>query len=170
MTGKNPVQLCIIAAMDIHGLIGQNNQLPWHLPEDLRHFKALTMGCPMIMGHRTFQSLPGLLPGRPHLVLSRHQLILQAPAYSHPNLEQALSHAAQFGDRAFVIGGAQIYALALSRADRLYLTRIEQAYCGDTWFPKWPEEDFACIESMSSNSTTGIHFRFETWQRLKHDF
>ena len=127
------------------------------------------MGCPMIMGHRTFQSLPGILPGRPHLVLSRQQRTLQPPAFSHQDLEQALSHAAKLGERSFVIGGAQIYALALPRIDRLYLTRIEQTYTGDTWFPEWNEVEFEQIDSTRSRTSSGLSYRFETWQRLRPD-
>jgi dihydrofolate reductase len=125
---RAPVTLVVARARN--GVIGQNGTLPWHLPADLKRFKALTMGTVMIMGRRTFDSLPGLLPGRRHLVLTRD------PAWTAPGAEvvhtpqQALAAA---GDTAVsVIGGAEIFALFLPLADWIELTEIEAEIPGDT--------------------------------------
>jgi dihydrofolate reductase len=128
---RAPVTLVVARARN--GVIGRSGTLPWHLPADLKRFKALTTGTVMIMGRRTFDSLPGLLPGRRHVVLTRD------PAWSAPGAEvvhtrqQALAAA---GDRpASVIGGAEIFALFLPLADRIELTEIEADVSGDTVMP-----------------------------------
>jgi dihydrofolate reductase len=128
----------IVVAVAANGVIGRGNRLPWHLPEDLAHFKRLTLGHPVVMGRRTFESIIAALgkplPGRTSIVVTR------APGRSLPgavtvgSLDAAIAAA---GDAAevFVIGGAEIYRLALARADRVYLTRIEAAFDGDVTFP-----------------------------------
>lgn len=119
--------LSLIVAAAENGCIGRGGDLPWHIPEDLRHFKRLTMGRPVVMGRKTWESiekrLGGPLPGRENIVLSRSGL----------SLDDAL--AGREGE-VFVIGGAQIYALALPRADRIYLTRVHRSVKGDTFFPE----------------------------------
>ena len=123
----------IIAAAAANGMIGADGAMPWHIPADLRRFKALTMGRPMIMGRKTFQSLPGPLPGRRHIVLTRDAGWNADGAEIAHDLPQALA-LAQGGDVA-VIGGAEIYALALPLADRVELTEIKADYAGDTRMP-----------------------------------
>jgi dihydrofolate reductase len=124
--------LFIIVAAARNGTIGANGALPWHIPADLRRFKALTMGKSMIMGRKTFDSLPGLLPGRRHIVLTRD------PAWSVPgaevvrSIDEALALA---GAEAAVIGGAEIIALALPRARRIELTEVHADVPGDTVLP-----------------------------------
>lgn len=132
--------LALIAAMAKNRVIGRDNTLPWHLPADLQHFKQLTMGKPLIMGRATFTSLGRVLPGREHIVLSRNPA---ATLPEHPrvhrasDLTTALALAAQLqpGADVMVIGGAQIYALALPQADVLYLTELDLEPEGDAWFP-----------------------------------
>jgi len=124
----------LIAACDRHGLIGRAGDLPWRLPADLAHFKRLTLGKPVIMGRRTWASLGRPLPGRRNIVVTRQ------PGYAAPGAEVAASPAAALALAAdaaevMVIGGAQLYAACASRADRLYLTRVEGEFTGDTWFP-----------------------------------
>jgi dihydrofolate reductase len=128
---KPPVTLVVARAQN--GVIGRNGRLPWHLPADLKRFKALTMGSVMVMGRRTFDSLPGLLPGRRHIVLTRD------PGWSAPgaeiarSIEEALQLAS--GERVSVIGGAEIFAVFLPIADRLELTEVLANIEGDTFIP-----------------------------------
>ena len=128
--------LSIVVAVARNGVIGRENRLPWRLPADLRHFKQVTMGKPMIMGRRTWESLPGLLPGRRHIVLSRDPGYLAEGAEVATSLEQALELA---GDAAevMIIGGARLYEQALPLAERLYLTEVDAEIEGDAHFPEF---------------------------------
>jgi len=120
--------------MDEGGLIGRNGRLPWHLPEDLKHFRRLTMGKIMLMGRRTWDSLGGRpLDGRTHWVLSRDPAFRPAGARVFRDLEDAL--AAHGDDELMVIGGADLFRATLPRARRIYLTRVHTRLEGDTWFP-----------------------------------
>ena len=120
----------IVARAD-NGVIGRDGKLPWHLPADLKRFKALTMGKPMIMGRKTFESLPGLLPGRRHIVLTRDRNWQADGAEVVHDVAGALALA---GDEATVIGGAEIFELFLDKADRLECTVVWQKIEGDTYF------------------------------------
>jgi dihydrofolate reductase len=124
--------LMIIVARGTDGTIGHDGRLPWHLPDDLRRFKALTMGKAMIMGRKTFESLPGLLPGRRHIVLTRNT------AWHHVGAEVAVTPhqaMAMAGADAAVIGGAEVIALFEAIATRLELTEVHVAMAGDTVMP-----------------------------------
>jgi dihydrofolate reductase len=124
----------IVVARADNNVIGANGTLPWRLPKDMRHFKAVTFGAPMIMGRKTFESLPGILPGRRHVVLTRD------PAWRRDGVdvahtpEEAL--ALVEGDRVSIIGGAEIYRLFLPIADKIRLTEIHLEPAGDTFFPE----------------------------------
>ncbi|USI74456.1 dihydrofolate reductase [Sphingomonas morindae] len=130
MTGP---ELLIVVARADNGVIGRDGRLPWHLPADLRRFKALTMGLAMVMGRRTFESLPGLLPGRRHIVLTRDRGWQAAGAEPVPDLAAAIARAG--GDRVAIIGGAEIYRLALPYAHRVELTEVHARPEGDTMLP-----------------------------------
>ena len=132
--------VCIVAALASNGVIGRGNALPWHLPGDLRHFRELTLGKPVVMGRRTFASIGRALPGRTNIVVSRNPDFGAGEVQVAPDLEDALVLAGAVADRdgageVMVIGGAEIYAAALPRADRLYLTRVHAAMEGDVVFP-----------------------------------
>jgi len=129
------VIISLIAALDRHRAIGRGNALPWHLPDDLRRFKALTLGKPVLMGNKTATSLGRALPGRRNLVLTRSGQVPFADMQAVASLEAALA-AAGDAPEVCVIGGAQVYALALPLAQRLYLTHVETGVeHADTWFP-----------------------------------
>lgn len=135
-------RFALIVAMDRKRVIGRDNSLPWHIPEDLRHFRELTMGKPLVMGRRTWESIGRPLPGRPSLVISRDPAFAADGAEVFRSLEAALqraeSLAARSGaDEIMVIGGAQIYAEALPRVARLYITEVHAEVPGDTWFPEF---------------------------------
>ncbi len=125
--------LSLVAAVAENGVIGSGNRLPWHLPADLKHFKALTMGKPILMGRRTFESIGRPLPGRRNLVLTRDATFVSPGVERVESLEAA--RRAVGAAELMVIGGAQLYALALPQADRIYLTRVHAAIAGDTRFP-----------------------------------
>ena len=122
----------IVAAAD-NGVIGVDGRLPWHIPADLKRFKMLTMGKPMIMGRKTFDSLPGLLPGRRHIVLTRDPAWAASGAEVARDLDGALALAGE--GEVMVIGGAEIFALALPRAHRIELTEVHAGIAGDTVMP-----------------------------------
>jgi dihydrofolate reductase len=126
-------EIVLIVAVAANGVIGAEGRLPWHIPADLRHFKALTTGKPMVMGRKTFESLPGLLPGRRHIVLTRDAGWSAPGAEVAHDLDTALKLAGP-GEVA-VVGGAEIYALALPRATRIELTEVHAEVAGDTTLP-----------------------------------
>lgn len=142
LAGMNQtLPLCLIAALAENRVIGRDNQLPWHLPADLKHFKAKTLGKPIIMGRKTFDSLGRALPGRTNIVVSRQSGLQLPGAEVFDSIEAALDFAEQQAaidgvDEVMVIGGETLYRQCLEDADRLYLTRIESAPDGDAWFPE----------------------------------
>ena len=126
---KRP-EIVFVLARGTNGVIGRDGDLPWRIPADLRRFKALTQGAPMLMGRKTFESLPGLLPGRRHIVLTRDPHRRAAGAEVVHSVDEAM--AAADADRLSVIGGAEIYRLLLPLADRIELTEVNDAPEGDT--------------------------------------
>lgn len=157
-------RLSIIAAVAANGIIGKDNRMPWHLPEDLKRFKALTMGHPMIMGRKTWESLPGLLPGRPHIVVSRNADYRAEGATVVSSLDAAIA-AAGDSDEVFVIGGAELYAQALAAADRLQLTEIAADFVGDTRFPKYDRSAWRQIAREAHRADAGFDYAFVTYER-----
>jgi dihydrofolate reductase len=134
MSGSAPLLSLLVAASE-NGVIGRDNGMPWHLPDDLKHFKALTLGKPVLMGRRTYQSIGRPLPGRTNLVLTR-ALDWSVPGVTVvANLDAAIRMAGTAAELV-VAGGAQVYALALPRATRIYLTRIHAIIEGDTRLPE----------------------------------
>lgn len=130
------MRLCAIVARSRNNVIGKDNDLPWHIPEDMKWFKKSTMGKPVIMGRKTWESLPRLLPGRQNIILTRDVGLQVAGADVVQDLGQALSCIIGNPEEAMIIGGAEIYKLALDRLDRLYLTVVDADFDGDTFFPK----------------------------------
>lgn len=160
-------RLTLIAAMARNRVIGNANQLPWHLPEDLRHFRNVTRGYPVIMGRRTWESLPASfrpLPGRLNIVVSRQPDYPAAGATLAPSLDAALAIAGD-APEAFVIGGAQLYALALPNADRLMLTEIDKEIAGDAWFPAFDRTTWIETSREVHVSADGTAFAFVTYVR-----
>lgn len=139
-----PPKLSAIVAMGENRVIGKNNQLPWHLPADLAHFKAMTTGHVILMGRKTHESIGRPLPNRTNVVLTR-DAAYQAPGVTVVHrLEDALSH---FPDESeiFIIGGAEIYRLALPLLQCLYLTLVHTTVEGDTFFPEWKETEWQTV-------------------------
>ncbi|MSQ49210.1 MAG: dihydrofolate reductase [Betaproteobacteria bacterium] len=157
-------RLTLIAAVAKNGVIGANGMLPWHLPEDLQHFKKLTLGHPVIMGRRTWESLGRPLPGRQNIVISR-QAGFTAPGASVAATLAAAVALCSGEAVAFVIGGAEIYAAALPLADGLVLTEIAQEYEGDTHFPAWDRNAWRVAQKETHTSSAGVRFDFVRYQR-----
>ncbi len=126
-------EITLVVARADNGVIGRDGGLPWHLPADLKRFKGLTMGNPMIMGRRTFESLPGLLPGRRHIVLTRDPDWRAEGAEVAGTPDEALALAG--GDKVSIIGGAEIFALFEPHADAVELTEVHGEITGDTILP-----------------------------------
>ena len=150
----------IIAAMDRNRLIGSKNQLPWHLPADLAHFKQV------IMGRKTYESIGRPLPGRTNIVLTRSADFYAKGVVTANTLQQALDYAAA-EDEVMIIGGSAIYELALPRVDRLYLTYVENACEGDAWFPEFDIELWHLVasEQHAADEKNSSDYRFVTYDR-----
>ena len=129
-------RLSLIVAMAKNRTIGVNNTLPWRCPEDLKHFKALTMGHHMIMGRKTFDSIGRLLPGRTTVVVTRDRNLQIEGCLMANSLPDAIAACAN-DEKIFIVGGAEIYAQALEHIDTLYITEIQQAIEGDAHFPEF---------------------------------
>lgn len=135
----------IIVAVAKNGVIGDKNSLLWHISEDLRFFKQTTSGHPVIMGRKTYESLGRPLPNRTNVVISRTATAIEGCTVAR-SLEEAVAMFPH-DEEIFIIGGAQIYALALDIADRIYITRVEHEYEGDTSFPTWDESQWHLVQS-----------------------
>lgn len=150
--------ISLIVAHDENRVIGYENAMPWHLPGDLQYFKKMTMGKPVIMGRKTFESIGRPLPGRRNIVITRNADYKQEGIETVGSLEEAyaLVHDAP---EIMVIGGEQIFKLALPDADRLYITKINATFKGDTYFPSYPEfQEVSCEEPIVSGN--GFTFQY----------
>lgn len=147
--------LSLIVAMGENRVIGVENRLPWHIPEDLKRFKKITMGHPILMGRKTFESIGKPLPGRTNIVITRNKDFRADGTVSCGSLEEAIEWAmkAPGNDEIFVIGGAEIFRHCLDKADRIYLTIVKWPFAGDTYLPSYREEDYEILseEPLSQN-------------------
>jgi dihydrofolate reductase len=163
------MKLHLIFARSSNGVIGRQNALPWHLPEDLAHFKRLTLGCPVIMGRKTWDSLPPRfrpLPGRLNIVVTRQAHWQAEGARCANSLAQAMSICQDHAD-VWVIGGAEIYAQSLPQADSAVVTEIDQDFEGDAYAPVFgPDWHESARESHTSS--TGLNYSFVTYSRADH--
>lgn len=160
--------ISISAAIALNGAIGLDNKLLWHLPEDLKRLKKITMGKTLIMGRKTFESLPGVLPGRKHIVVSNREL-----AINHQNvivekdLDAVLLRYKNATEEAFVMGGGMIYERALPDCGKLYLTIVKKAFEADTFFPA-VDYSFYRLMDRSEEITdlrSGLIYWFEVYER-----
>jgi dihydrofolate reductase len=163
MSHNNGPRVYLVAAVAANGVIGKDGQLPWHLPEDLKHFKKLTLGHPIIMGRRTWESLRKPLPGRENIVVTR-QAGYDAPGASvASSLEGALALCA--GENvAFVIGGTTLFEESLPIAAGLVMTEIDRDYEGDTWFPQYDRSRWRESQRESHVTADGTKFDFVLYE------
>lgn len=163
MSQPSGPRVYLVAAVAANGIIGANGELPWRLPEDLAHFKRLTLGHPIIMGRRTWESLKRPLPGRENIVVTR------TPGYEAPgaaiagSLEGAL--ALCIGEPlAFVIGGSRLFEEALPIADGLVMTEIQRDFAGDTWFPDYDRSRWKETQRERHATADGMKFDFVLYE------
>lgn len=162
--------ISLIAAVARNGAIGKNNQLLWHLPEDMRHFRETTRGKPVIMGRRTWESLPDAfrpLPGRHNVVVSRNATFQAPGATLIGSLNEAIQLTEDTADEVFIIGGAELYRQALPAVQRLYLTEIASDFDGDVFFPPIQANDWTEISRSAAQSASGLEFSFVVYQRTQ---
>lgn len=164
------MKVAIIVAAARNGVIGRDNQLPWRLPGDLKYFKSVTLGKPVIMGRKTHESIGRPLPGRLNIVVSRRE---PGPRTEQlvwvKSLEEALEVArAEQPDAAevMVMGGAQIYRECLPFADRVYLTRIDAEVQGDAWFPDLPTAEWRLMDERRGDESAEIGHSFQLFERV----
>ena len=170
------MHISLIVAVAENGVIGRNGELPWHIPADLKHFKTTTMGKPLIMGRKTFESIGKPLPGRTSIVITRRDdfapdgapggvIIVHSWAAALEAAKPVLKETGE--NEVMVIGGAEIYALALPQADRLYLTELRTAIDGDTFFPEINRADWreTSRQDHTPEEPDGLAFSFVTLER-----
>jgi dihydrofolate reductase len=156
----------LVAAVASNGIIGAGGKLPWHIPGELKHFKKLTLGHPVIMGRHTWESLKGPLPGRENIVVTRTAGYEARGAAVASSLEAALAMCA--GEPvAFVIGGTQLFEESLPVAAGMALTEIKRDYEGDTWFPKWDRAQWKESQREAHTAQDGTRFDFVLYERKR---
>lgn len=167
------MMLSLICALSENGVIGRNNALPWHLSEDLKYFKRATMGKCIIMGRKTFESIGRPLPGRTNIIVTRNRDYEVENARVVDSLAEAIELAENIAfidgsDEAFVIGGAELYKLAMPVVDRMHLTLVHAEVDGDTWFPEFDAEEWGQIscEDYPASETNPYPYSICVFERL----
>ncbi|WP_251552358.1 dihydrofolate reductase [Neobacillus muris] len=159
--------ISFIVAMDRNGVIGKDNQLPWHLPEDLKFFKQVTMGHPIAMGRKTHQSIGRALPGRENIVITRQPSFHSEGCTVVNSVEEFVQYCRGRNEEIFVIGGAEIFKETFPFADRLYITFINEEFEGDTFFPKFELIEWELVSSQigNKNEKNPYDYEFRTYVR-----
>ncbi|MCL6269225.1 dihydrofolate reductase [Sansalvadorimonas sp. 2012CJ34-2] len=165
------MKIAMIAAVAENNAIGIDNKLPWYLPGDLRYFKAVTMGKPIIMGRKTFESLKRPLPGRTNIVMTRDESFYHEGVRVVRSLEEAVSLAESIAmidgaSEVMVIGGEQIYRQALPKAERLYLTKVSQSFAGDAFFPALEETEWQEKAREDHETDEGLKYSYQVMDRV----
>ena len=158
------VSITLIVARARNRVIGMGNELPWHLPEELKHFKNTTMGHALVLGRKTFDSIGKPLPGRQMIVVTRDAQWQHDGCHRAGSIEQAIELVEPERD-CFVAGGAQLYALALPMATRLLITEIDLEPNGDVFFPDPDPKLWHRVDSQERQSSTGVAYRIDDWVR-----
>jgi len=153
------MRIAAIFAMSKNRVIGKDNQLPWHLPADLKHFKTITMNKPILMGRKTFQSIGRALPGRCNVVIT-HDVNFQAPGCVVVHSIATALDAVSYSDDVFVIGGAFLYEQLLPRTQRLYMTLVHQDVEGDTFFPDINMAEWQEVERVDHSADEQNHYSY----------
>ena len=160
--------MTIICAMGLHNEIGLNNKLLWHLPKDLKHFKSLTSGHPVVMGRKTYESIGKPLPNRTNIVVSRKENWFEEGILIVGSLKEAIKYAKKINEDIFIIGGGNIYEQTIGLADRLEITRVNAEWEADTFFPKidtavWKKTNEVCHEK---DETHCYDFCFQSFEKI----
>lgn len=167
------MKLALIVAAARNNAIGKNNTLPWHLPQDLKHFKAVTLGKPIIMGRKTYESIGRPLPGRPNIVITRQSdwmvdgvLVAADLAAAIDLAERAASELESKPDEVMIIGGAEIYRCSIDLAQRIYLTRIGVDIDGDAFFPELDSHSWKQVSVTPGDAASPLPYEFLTFERV----
>lgn len=158
--------ISLIVAHDKNRVIGYENKMPWHLPGELKYFKETTMGKPMIMGRKTFESIGRPLPGRRNIIITRNKDYHAEGIELASSLEEAIQMARD-AEEIMIIGGEQIFKLAMENADRLYITHIEHEFEGDTYFPSYGDEWNLVSVSEPVATPDGYIFKYTIYEKVK---
>ena len=162
--------LSLLVAADEKNVIGKGNKLPWHLPNDLKYFKNLTWGMPILMGRKTFDSIGKALPGRKSIVITRDKEWKHESVEVVHSIEEAINAAKADGVKEiFVIGGAEIFLSSFNKADRIYMTRIHHQFDGDVYFPELPANDWALTQNKfcHADDKNAYSHTFQVWDKVK---
>lgn len=163
------MKISLVVAAATNNSIGKDGKMPWHLPNDMKHFKNLTWGMPVIMGRKTFESLGKALPGRKNIVVSRQPAFSAPGAVMVKNLEDALFVAREAdANEVMVIGGGEIYRALMDRAQRIYLTRVEAEPEGDTFFPSLNPRQWHLLSQKNheADAKNDYNYSFQCWERI----
>ncbi|MCS5593628.1 MAG: dihydrofolate reductase [Porticoccaceae bacterium] len=165
------MKLSLIVAMSRNGVIGLDDRLPWHLSEDLKYFKSVTMGKPIIMGRKTFDSIGRPLPGRCNIVITRNPNWIEPGVKIAQTIDQAMLLGRQAceesgGEEVMVIGGEQIYRITLAVADRIYLTEVDADIKGDAFFPEFDRSTWSQVKVKHPEGTDSPAYRFLVLERI----
>ncbi len=153
------MKISLIVAMASNRVIGLNNQMPWHISADLKKFKKITLGSPILMGRKTYESIGRPLPGRTNIIISRNPSYRQSGCLVFNDINKALKNCSE-AHEVFVIGGADFYKSMLEVADTLYLTQIHQEFLGDTFFPELDASQWAEVEREDIQHDPDVAFSY----------
>lgn len=162
------MNIALVVAAAENNVIGKNNQLLWRLPNDMKFFRNTTWGMPVIMGRKTYESLGKPLAGRTNIIITRQQHWQAPGAQVVSSLEESLAAAADTDAKeAYVIGGGEIYALALPLANRIYLTRVHTSLEGDTYFPEFSQQEWTLLSNLDfpADEKHAYAYSFQVWGR-----
>lgn len=161
------MKISLIVAMASNRAIGLNNQMPWHLSADLQKFKQITMGLPILMGRKTYESIGRPLPGRNNIIISRNPSYQQPGCQVFDNVDKVITACQEYNE-IFVIGGATFYQAMLPKADLLYLTQINKAFDADTFFPVINQQEWKEIarEDIDNDPTVDFSYSFLKLERI----
>lgn len=157
--------ISLMVAHDPNGVMGVNNDLPWHIPEDLKYFKETTMGKAMVMGRKTYESIGRPLPGRLNIVITRNPDYQAEGVEVVQSLDKAIEIAREYAEEVMIIGGAEIFKRSMPLADRLYITEVHEEYDGDTFFPSYQEDWEVIKKTDQMTSKTGTTFTYLVYER-----
>lgn len=158
--------ISLMVAHDKNRVIGLNNDMPWHIPEDLAYFKEKTMGKAMVMGRKTYESIGRPLPGRQSIVLTRNKDFAAEGTVVVHELTEAIEQAGKYAEEVMIIGGAEIFSMTLDIADRLYITLIQSEYEGDTFFPSYGPEWQLVSTTEEMTSKNGTVFSYLVYDKI----
>lgn len=161
--------LSAIVAIGANNVIGKDNELPWYLPADLKYFKKMTMGHPVIMGRKSYESIGRPLPKRTNIVLTLDPYYISSGILVAHSLGEAISLAEELeNDEVFIIGGATIYEMSLPHLDRLYVTEVHKEFEGDTFFPDWNKDEWKLVteEHHPSDDANNFDYSFKIYERI----